>query len=81
MTESNVCLADNLLRTTAVIFDPSSEAAQAQEYGIEPNHRDKVSKAVAATCKDARKGRYPRHRWNRNAPQSQSERNNKRKRG
>ncbi len=40
-----------------------------------------MSKAVAATSKDVRKGRYLCRRWGRNTPQSQSERNNKRKRG
>ena len=38
-------------------------------------------KVVAVTCKDVRKGRYLCRRWGRNTPQSQSERNNKRKRG
>ena len=79
VTEANVGLADNILRTAAIMFDPSGEAAQAQEFGIEPDHWDKVSVAVAASCKDVRKGRYPRRWWNRNAPQS--ERSNKRKRG
>ena len=79
VTEANVDLADNILRTAAIMFDPSGEAAQAQEFGIEPDHWDKVSVAVAASCKDVRKGRYPRRWWNRNAPQS--ERSNKRKHG